>query len=325
MKRILLLSIALLAACVSLNAQTPLEVHGKLHVAGNRILNSAGKEPQLRGISLSWSVWQGKKYYTPEVVDWLIKDFKINLLRVSMAIQPEHGYLQDPAGQKKLVTTVIDHALSKGIYVILDWHDHNAEKHLSESKAFFKEIASKYASHPNIIYEIWNEPERQDWAVIKAYSEELIGVIREEDKDNLIIVGSPHWDQDVDVAAKDPIKGARNIAWSFHFYATESGHQDGLRLKANNAMKDGLPLFVTEWGVGEANGDGEFSLEKTRRWMDWMEDHRLSWANWNLTDKDETTALLKPGASVKGGWSKDDLTEAGIYIRAQLRKLNKVK
>ena len=325
MKRILLLSIALFVGCSTLNAQTPLQIHGKLHVAGNTILNSAGKEPQLRGISLSWSVWQGKKYYTPEVVDWLIEDFNINLLRVSMAIQPEHGYLQDPEGQKKLVTTVIDHALSKGIYVILDWHDHNAEKHLPESKAFFKEMAAKYASNPNIIYEIWNEPERQGWAVVKAYSEELIDVIRGEDKDNLIIIGSPHWDQDVDVAAKDPIKGAQNIAWSFHFYATESGHQDGLCLKANNALKDGLPLFVTEWGVGEANGDGEFSREKTRLWMDWMEDHKLSWANWNLTDKDETTALLKPGASVKGGWSKEHLTEAGIYIREQLRKLNSVK
>jgi endoglucanase len=54
-----------------------------------------------------------------------------------------------------------------------------------------------------------------------------------------------------------------------------------------------------------------------------MEKNRMSWANWNVTDKRETTALLLPGASVTGGWSDGNLTEAGKYIREQLRTLNK--
>jgi endoglucanase len=54
-----------------------------------------------------------------------------------------------------------------------------------------------------------------------------------------------------------------------------------------------------------------------------MEAGHLSWVNWNVTDKQETTALMLPGAPANGGWTQDQLTPAGIYIRSVLRELNK--
>lgn len=296
--------------------------HGALRVVSNKIVNKNGVAPQLRGISFSWSIWGGQKYYTPEVVDWLVEDFKVNLIRVSMAVEPDGGYLQQAEKQYDLITTVIDAAIDKGIYVLIDWHDHHADINVEEAKGFFDKIARKYAGKPNVIYEIWNEPEQVEWALVKDYALEILPVIRQHDPDNLIVVGSPKWDQDVDVASANPIEGFDNIAYSFHFYATEPGHQDGLRKKAEEAIANGLALFVTEWGVGEADGDGEFNREKTARWLTWMEEHKLSWVNWNITDKDETTALLKAGASEKGDWKMEQLTPAGQYIREVLRKLN---
>lgn len=303
--------------------KNPVDLHGALRIEENQMVNAAGVPPQLRGISLSWSIWGGKKYYNPEVIDWLIKDFKITLLRASMAVQPEGGYLQNPDEQTKLMTIVIDEAISNGIYVLIDWHDHNAEQHLEESKAFFTIMAQKYTGVPNVIYEIFNEPARQSWDVIKRYSIEVIKTIRKYDSKNVIVIGSPRWDQEVDIAASDPIKGFSNLVYSFHFYASDPYHQEKLRSKAEMAMKLGIALFVTEWGVGESNGNGEFNLEKTTLWMEWMERNRLSWANWNVTDKKETTALMLPGASVKGGWNEDQLTESGKYIKRKLRNLNK--
>jgi endoglucanase len=47
-----------------------------------------------------------------------------------------------------------------------------------------------------------------------------------------------------------------------------------------------------------------------------------SGAKCKITYKKYTTALVMPGASVQGGWNSDQLTEAGRYIREQLRKLN---
>ncbi|GGH02473.1 hypothetical protein GCM10007352_04750 [Mucilaginibacter phyllosphaerae] len=304
-------------------AQTAVDKNGALTIAGGKIVNKNGVPPQLRGISLSWSLWAGQKYYNPAVVNWLATDFKATIIRASMGVQPYGGYLQQPDLQKQLIVSVVDEAIKQGIYVLIDWHDHNGHLHIPQSKAFFAEMAKKYKGVPNVIYEIWNEPERISWDTVKNYAMQIIPEIRKYDPDNLIIVGSPKWDQDVDVAAASPIKGFKNIAYSFHFYATEPSHQDGLRAKADKAIKMGLPLMVTEWGVGEASGDGYFDMEKNKKWMAWVEQNKLSWVNWNVTDKRETTALLQAGAPAAGGWLINQLTPAGFYIREQLRLLNK--
>jgi endoglucanase len=316
----------LVFSCLSLHAQSgklPVTVHGPLKIEGNLMVDQHGVPPQLRGISLSWSVWQGKKYYNSEVVGWLVKDFKISLIRASMAVQPKGGYLTDREEQMKLMSAVIDKAISEGIYVLVDWHDHNAEQHLEESKAFFSIMAKKYSGVPNVIYEIFNEPAKQSWEVVKQYSLDVIRTIRQFDTKNMIVVGSPRWDQDVDVAAADPITGFDNLVYSFHFYASDPYHQEQLRAKAEKALSLGLPLFVTEWGVGESSGNGVFNREKTSVWLDWLEKNRLSWVVWNVTDRDETTAIMLPGAPVEGGWSVEQLTESGKYVKEQLNKLNK--
>ena len=306
-----------------LSAQTPVAKNGALGVKDGKIVNQHGVEPQLRGISLSWSLWGGRKYYNPEVVDWLTNDFKISILRVAMGVQPKHGYLDEPALQKQLVITEVDEAIKQGIYVLIDWHDHNSDKHTEQAKAFFAEMAKKYTGVPNVIYEIWNEPAKTTWDTVKTYALQVIPEIRKYDKNNLIIVGSPQWDQDVDIAAADPITGFKNIAYSFHFYASDPNHQEKLMAKADKAIKLKLPLIVTEWGVGESDGNGQFDREKTKKWLNWAESNHLSWANWNVTDKQETTALMLPGAPANGGWTQDQLTPAGIYIRNELRELNK--
>lgn len=302
--------------------RTAVERHGQLKTGGNRIIDQHGVAAQLRGISFSWSIWGGKKYYTNDVVDWLVDDFNVSLIRLSMAIEPDGGYLQQPEEQATLVRKLVAHAIKRGIYVIIDWHDHHADKNIAQAKAFFSQMARLYAGSPNVIYEIWNEPEQQSWPAIKAYSLAIIEEIRKYDPANLIVVGSPRWCQDVDVTAEDPLTGYSNIAYSFHFYASDPYHQEKLRQKAEVALDKGLPLFVTEWGVGESNGDGVFDTEKTARWMTWMEEHQLSWANWNITDKRETTAILNPGAPTSGNWTPGNLTPAGKYIRQQLRKRN---
>ena len=299
---------------------TPVQQNGALHVQNGQVVNKNNLPPQLQGISFSWSIWRGQKYYNPAVVDWLCSDFNTSIIRLAMAVQPEGGYLEQPELQQKLINTTLKRAIKDGIYVLIDWHDHNSSQHLQQSKQFFEKMAKRYHGVPNVIYEIWNEPERVSWDTVKNYAVQVIATIREHDRDNLIIVGSPHWDQDVDVLAQSPITGFNNIAYSFHFYASDPNHQAGLRAKAEKAMKAGIPLFVTEWGVGEANGNGKFDMDENKTWLNWLQKNKLSWANWNLTDKEETTAILKPGAPETGGWTADELTPAGTYIRDVLRE-----
>jgi endoglucanase len=299
---------------------TPVALNGALKVQDGKLLNAQGLEPQLRGISFSWTLWQGQKYYNPGVVNWLANDFKVSIIRASMGVEPNGGYLQQPDEQQKLITDVVDQAIKDGIYVLIDWHDHHAENHVNDSKGFFKQMAKKYAGVPNVIYEIYNEPAKANWKTVKEYAMQVIPVIRKYDKNAVIVVGSPHWDQDVDIAAADPITGFSGIAYSFHFYASDPNHQEALRAKADKAIKLGLPLMITEWGVGESNGDGEFNLPETQTWVKWLNDNHLSWANWNITDKHETTAILQAGAPIYGGWTEANLTPAGLFIRELLRE-----
>ena len=320
---IFLLAIFFTTSVFAQSNQTPVSINGPLRVEGGRIVNKGGMPPQLRGVSLSWSIWQGRKYYNPAVVHWLHSDFKTSLIRASMAVEPAHGYLQEPAQQMQLIENVVDQAVNEGIYVLIDWHDHHSNLHLAQSKTFFTQMAKKYAGTPNVIYEIWNEPTAISWDTVKNYAVQVITEIRKYDPDNLIVVGSPHWDQDVNKVAAAPITGFKNIAYSFHFYASDRYHQEKLRAKADTAIKSGLPLMITEWGVGESNGNGKFKRDWVKTWFDWMETNKLSWVNWNITDKDETTALLMPDAPYNGGWTDDDLSSAGVYIREKLRELNK--
>jgi endoglucanase len=320
------ITILLFITIISSNAfaQTPVQTNGPLNVVNGQIVNKNGVPPQLRGISFSWSLWAGRKYYNPAVLDWLVSDFKVSIVRAAMGVEPAHGYLQEPEAQSRLEEGVADEAVKQGIYVLIDWHDHHSNLHLAQSKIFFAEMAKRYAGVPNVIYEIWNEPWGAiPWDSVKNYALRVIPEIRKYDPNNLIIVGSPHWDQDVDAVAADPITGFKNIAYSFHFYASDPNHQEKLRAKADLALKKGLPLMVTEWGVGESNGNGKFDTVLVKTWFDWMEKNKLSWTNWNITDKQETTALLTPGAPENGGWTEDQLTPAGVYIRWELRELNK--
>jgi endoglucanase len=301
-----------------LYAQTPVAVHGKLSVAGNQIVDKNGEPVQLRGMSLFWSQWQGK-YYNASAVKWLVDDWKVNIIRIAMAVDHE-GYAENPKEEMKKVTTVIDAAIASGIYVIVDFHVHEGEKFLEQSKTFFATIAQKYGSYPNVIYEPWNEPVHQSWSdVIKPYHEAVIKTIRQYDPDNLVVCGTRTWSQDVDEASINPIKGD-NIAYTLHFYAAT--HKQALRDKASVALKNGIALMVTEYGTCEASGNGIIDEKETQAWWSFLDQNKISHCNWALSNKMESASALSPNASPSGGWLSDDITTSGNLVRNEIRSKN---
>jgi len=291
--------------------QTPVKKNGQLKVNGNSIRNSYGDPVQLRGLSLYWSQWMGK-YWTEPFLSEFISAWNLPIIRAAMGV--EHGgYLQNPAQEKAKVHCAIQTAIKKGIYVIVDWHDHNAPEHFTESKEFFTEIASTYSQYPNIIYEIFNEPQDVSWKdYVKPYAMEIIPIIREFDENNLIVIGTPKWDQDVDIAAKDPIK-AENIAYTLHFYATS--HKSEYREKARIALDSGAPLFVTEWGSCHADGNGAINYDETEAWLRFMDEKSLSWCQWSICDKNETSAIFSTPPDLTTGISDLNLSESGQLIK----------
>jgi endoglucanase len=302
---------------------TAVENYGQLQVTGNKILGKGNTPVQLRGMSLFWSQWIGK-YYNAEAIKWLKDDWRCTVVRASMGVgMAEDGYLKNPEREKQKVIDVVDAAIKEGIYVIIDWHDHHAESNTEASKTFFSEMAAKYGDKPNVIYEIYNEPLNVSWnTVIKPYSEAVIAAIRAKDPDNLIICGTGNWSQRVNEAASNQITDP-NVAYTLHFYSAT--HKQSLRDDAIKALSKGAALFVTEFGTSEASGDGTFDKAETNTWFTFLDENKISWCNWSLADKSETSAALKPGASATGGWASSQLSESGIFIRDYLRAKNPAK
>jgi endoglucanase len=295
------------------NAQ-PVKIHGQLKVSGTQLTDMNNQPVVLNGMSFGWSCFH-PRFYTAATVRWLHKDWKCSVVRAALGVEPEKGYLKDSAASKQLIKTVVETAIDEGIYVIIDWHSHNIN--LKEAKIFFKEMATLYGSKPNIIYELFNEPDYETWPEVKKYATEIIATIRAIDSNNIILVGSPHWDQDINLPAEDPINGYQNLMYTVHFYAAT--HKQILRDKTDAAIAKGLPVFISESAGMQATGDGPIDYEEWNKWINWMDARKLSWVTWSVSDKDETCSVLNKSASDYGGWKKDDLKESGTKTREILR------
>lgn len=312
-------SLSLLSAmtfCAGVMAgQTPVEKYGALRVEGNRIVGRSGEPAVLRGMSFFWSQWMGQ-YYTTNVVQWLRNDWGCDIARVAVGVAKD-GVLGHPEREMARAKVVIQAAIDCGMYVIVDWHDHQAHEHQKEAITFFEEIARTYGKKPNIIYETWNEPlDKHDWStVIKPYHEAVVAKIRAIDPDNVIVLGTQTWSQEVDKASLNPVKGL-NLAYTLHYYAAT--HKEGLRQKARTALSNGVALFVTEWGTCEASGNGKLDEAECRLWFTFMEKNHLSWCNWSVADKAETASALRPKASPLGGWKAEELSPSGALVRNEL-------
>ena len=290
----------------------PVAQHGALHVMGNRVVDAAGQPVQLRGMSLFWSQWSS--YYVAGTVDQLTDDWHATLVRAAVGVENDGGYLANPADNEAKLFAVVDRAIARGLYVIIDWHDHHAQDHQSTAIDFFTRMATKYGSSPNVLFEIYNEPLDIGWPAVKAYAQTVIAAIRGTGATNLVIVGTPNWSQDVDVAAGSPVTGQADVAYTLHFYA--ASHKQALRDKAKTALDAGLALFVTEWGTCEASGNGSVDQTETKTWLDFLAQNHIGWANWSLNDKAETCSALTPEAGTTGPWTSGALTASGTLVKS---------
>jgi endoglucanase len=293
----------------------PVKEHGNLSVKGAQLIGEHGNATVLNGVSYGWHNWW-PRFYNKESVKWLATDWKCSVVRAAMGVDPKKGYIDQPVWSKEKVEAVIQGAIENDIYVIIDWHSHTIK--LDAAKAFFTEMATKYGKHPHIIYEIFNEPVKDSWPMVKEYSIELIKTIRAIDPDNIILVGNPHWDQDIHLVADDPIQGFSNIMYTVHFYA--GTHGKSLRDRSDYALKKGIPIFISESAGMEASGNGPINYTEWQNWIDWCETNKISLVSWSIADKNETCSMLKTSAASEGNWKEEDMKESGIKTRELLRK-----
>lgn len=308
--------------------------HGRLKIQNNRVVDSLGRPTQLAGMSLYWSTfggtgtsWGANDFFNANVVSTMANDWKSSLIRAPAGVisgsgQNVYNYPQT----MNLVKQVVDAAIANGIYVIVDWHLENSTPAQSDATKFFTEMTQTYKSTPNIIWEIWNEPKNVSWPDIKSYANTMIPLIRQNSQ-NLIIVGTPNWSHNPDQAAADPITIDANVAYALHFYAAQNCDASKLDADNNSAMSvansaiQKAAVFISEWGTVCNSGSG--SVEKTwsDKWLAWARTNGISWANWSLSNKNETSAAISTSGSGGGGWSDNQLTPSGSYVKGKIQEV----
>jgi len=351
-KQIAVAALALCALCTAAAAAppagSPVDKNGQLSVKNGQIVNKNNDPVALRGMSFFWSNpgWEGAKYYNSNVVGWLADDWKVDIVRAAMN-PTDRGDWQK----------VVDAAIDKGIYVIIDWHSHNAHNQTNDAKTFFSTQAGKYKDTPNVLYEIYNEPcptkdggacAGDDWAtLVRPYAQAVVDEIRKTDTKNIIVIGSADYSKRVDLATVNPVSGS-NLAYSVHYYTAEPGtnHQDDLRGWCNTALGRGHALLVTEFGLSEADGGdktakkcpdwikipecpngsngtynntNKIDTTEANVWFSYLDQRYIGWVNWSIVDKNEAASALAGNAASGGNWSEGNLRASGKFIRNKLR------
>jgi len=328
------------------------EIDGQMTLA-----DEAGNKIQLRGMSTHGLQW------FPEIVNddafaALSNDWESNVVRLAMYVG-ENGYATNP-DLKDLVKDGIEYAFAHDMYVIVDWHVHAPgdpnEPVYAGAYDFFEELADAYQDHPkfhSIIWELANEPSPNNnggkgltndaagWQAIKSYAEPIVDMLRDRG-DNIIIVGSPNWSQRPDLAADDPID-SNNIVYTTHFYSgthgaseesypTDTPNEDrgNVMSNARYALENGVAIFVSEWGTSEANGNNGPYLAEADVWLEFLNENNISWVNWSLTNKNETSGAFVPFEMGKSEatdlnpgedqlWASEELSLSGEYMRARMK------
>lgn len=291
--------------------------HGALHVEGTQLTDQYGEAVRLYGMST-----HGLSFY-PEYVNrdtfaTLRDDWNTNCVRLAMYTAETNGYCTggDREYLKGIVKNGVEYATELGMYVIIDWHilsDCDPNIYKQDAIEFFSEMSETYAGYDNVLYEICNEPNGYaTWDSVKSYADEVIPCIRENDPDAVILVGSPTWSQDIDKALANPLD-YDNVMYTLHFYA--GTHKDDLRNRLESCVSAGLPVFVSEFGMCDASGNGGNDFDSAEKWLELLERYNISFICWNLANKNESSSVIRSDTQALYGWSEDELSEAGKWIR----------
>ena len=296
--------------------KTKYDRYGALHVNNRGVLTDRnGEKVTLHGFSTHGLSWY-PQYVNRDFFAFMRDKWHVDIIRLAMYTAELNGYCTGDDENRRRLIEVIDRGVKAateiGLYVIIDWHilkDSNPLMHRDEAVSFFELMAKKYHAYGNVFYEICNEPNGGcTWKDIKEYAEAVIPAIRKYDEYAVILCGTPNWSQYVDEAAADPITTDKNLMYVLHFYA--DSHRQPLRDRFEAAAKQGLPLFITEFGCCDASGNYTNNFEEADKWIELADKYDVSFVMWNIANRDESSASFKPACDKVTDFTDEDLNEA---------------
>jgi endoglucanase len=213
----------------------------------------------------------------------------------------------------KVLKPAVDYATGKNLYVIIDHHQiDDAAKGTSAADAntFWADIAPKFASYSNVLYEPFNEPidGSATWATLKPKVQGWIDTIRNGSASNVIIVPSNSYCQRPGDAASDPPTDPKsNLMYTAHVYP--GNWNENFKKQVETAVSK-APVFFTEWGYMLNSSDAVLGTSSASWGSDFqsvVDGNGSSWTAW-ITDNSWTPNMFSDSALTK-------LTEFGTLAK----------
>lgn len=301
--------------------------HGKLSVApvegytAPTIVDKNGEAYQLRGASshgLSWF----PKYVNKDAYQTFRDEWGMNMVRISVyAREGDYAYVngeEAEAYNDQIIQTGVQAASELGMYVIIDWHvlNYNPNDDYEKAAEFFTKYATMYKDYDNVIFEICNEPVGTEWYDgsendIYTYGTKMTKLIRDCGSDAIIICGTNNYSSEIDKVAEKPLDD-ENVMYACHFYS--ASHYDEPQKKLTDALAAGVPVFVSEFGICTASGDGMYDIENADKWLDICDANNVSYACWAMSNSQESAAFFKTDCWNYSSWTEDELTTTSKYL-----------
>lgn len=296
-----------------------------LTVSGNKIVDSSGKTVILRGVSIEGLYQQSQTSLGLNgIIDKVTNKndtagsspgWYTHIVRLPADPGTSTGsFGANPDGYvNNTLKPIVDYATSKGLYAIIDLHYvDNPYNLVSQVNAFWTKVAPIFANYCNVLYEPFNESNQTDtWAAYKPTMQAWVNLIRQYAPKNIILAGSPSWDQTMGAAATSPLTGG-NIAYTVHMY--EQHYMSSYNKQQVTQCAAVNPVVMTEWGFNDlASQPGGADLIGTygTPMLTWLEGMNGGWTAWCASNSwlpemfTGNNWTLRVGPREMGGFVKD--------------------
>lgn len=279
-----------------------------LHVEGNRVVNGVSETVRLAGANVPSLVWQNVGDRIQESIAAMIDTWHANTIRLPLSQDRWFGYASGQTDGGAAYRAQVDNAVaavaSRNAYVLLDlhWSDmgvwgqspNQYRMPDNNSTTFWSNVATRYANHASVLFDLYNEPHDVNWNTWKNGGsvpdsttfqtpgmQSLLNTVRATGATNIVVAGGLDWGYDLSgvlngYALSDP---TGNLMYGAHVYP----------FKGNWAYNFGevakqYPVFIGEFGQG-SYGESEPQFDAPTTWtprlLDYLDARGIGWTAWS--------------------------------------------
>ena len=326
----------------------------RLHTDGARVLDAGGKPVWLYGVNIASLEWTTAGDHVPESVSRAIHDWKVNLIRLPLAQDRWFGRMTNQtdggASYRALVDGIVDTCAVARVYINLDLHWSDCGRWVNEggklgqhnmpdknSVVFWRDVATRYKDHPNVIFGLYNEPHDVSFAVWRnggtaadkparwnpsqakviyeaVGMQQLYDSVRATGATNVATVSGLDWGYDLSGVLQGYAIAGTNVIYETHPYPFKDTNWDG----NFGAASEKYPVYIGEWGFGGSRRMNNVTnnLIYANHLMDYARQHQLHWTAWDLH--------ISAGPTLIKNWQYEP-TVFGQFVKDQLAALATVR